>query len=771
MEYGLVALWWLTYVGLALFGLPVAARLFSSLPGRGAGFSLALALTVVTMVGFWVGHLALGWVALLSGLVALSVCAVLAVRAGVDIDRRAATEALVVFTLVYLAVLVVRSVNPGITPQGEKFLDFGLMVSLYRGASLPLEDFWFAGKSMIYYYGGHFLASLLTRLTGTHPWYGFNLAMAGFFGMLASGAYELAGSVAVGRRRGSETATDDRTRDGHTRVLAGATAVFFTVCASNVSMAIRLLIRELPRAIRTEAAAAFASVHAQLPAYQVLRPIPPDYNYKVASRIIPPETHNPFPLHGIIRGDIRPYLLSTPFLLCAVGLCYAYYRTPAERVARRRALVFGAVPVVAGFIATINTWSFAVVFGVLWLTLTFAEADLRSLLPSGTRSNVDSFVNERNIDTSPGMLARTAGAAGLTAISGIVGVLVALPFFLGPVQSRPSTALITLAAEARSPLGSLLLVHGAFFAVFVAFYLGRARNRWSVPLAAAGLLWFVVLVVLVPATLAPLVLFALPLAAGWYFLTTDREVSFEGVLIVAGLGLVLLAELVYVEDGNGRFNTIVKTYMPTWLFWASATGVVLPRLVRGRGPWSWTRHRQQVGAVLVALLMISTAAYGAIALQSHFAYPATEEPTLDGLTAAEREIPGQVEAIRWLYNRTGRPNIVSAPSPYVYRWSASPAASLTGVPTVVGVTHEAQYRGRRTYLRRVYAVNTIYLASAERRVQLLKRYNVEYVYVGPTERRRYGEIPPFSDLRGVSVAFQADNVTIYGVNRSRLSAG
>jgi YYY domain-containing protein len=767
MEYGLVALWWLTYVGLGLFGLPVAARCCSSLPGRGAGFSLTIAVTIIALVAFWVGFLALGWVALLAGLVALAVCAVLAVRAGVDIDRRAAAEALVVFTLVYLALIAVRAVDPGITPHGEKFLDFGLMVSLYRAPSLPPEDFWFSGKSIIYYYGGHFLASLLTRLTGTHPWYGFNLSMAGFYGMLAAGVYELAGSVAVGRSQRGDSSSP--LQNGHTRLLAGATAVFFTVCASNLSTAVRLLVRRLPAAVRDEAARVFASVHSELSVQQVLDPIPPEYPFKIAGRIMP-GLYNPFPLFAIVRGDIRPYLLSTPFLVVVAGLCYAYYCTPAAAVRRRRALVFGAVPTVAGFMATVNTWSFAVVCGLVWLTLTFAPTRLRSLLPAGSAADVDSFIDGVATDTPRGALARTVGALGLAAVAAIVGVLVALPFFLGPIRSAPSSPLVTVAAEARSSLGALLLIHGAFLAVFVAYYLGRTRSRWTGGAAIAGLLWFVALVVLVPETLAPLALFAPLLVVGWYFVATDRT-GFEGVLIVAGLGLVLLVELVYVKEGGmGRFNTVVKTYMPTWIFWASAAGVLLPRLVRGRGAWSWSR-RQQVGSVLVALLMVSTAAFGGIALGSHFTEPGqpnVENPTLDGMAAAERNIPGQVEAIRWLYNRTGRPNMVSAPAWRVYRWSASPAASLTGIPTVVGVSHEAQYRGRQTYVKRVRVVNTIYLGSDEQRAALLERYNVRYIYVSPIERIRYGDIRPFSTLRGVSVAFQAGNVTIYAVNHERL---
>ena len=764
MEYGLVALWWLTFVGLALFGLPVAAWLFSSLPGRGAGFSFAVSLVVVTLVGFWVGFLALGWVALFAGLAALAICAVLAARSGVEIDRRAAFEAVAVFTFVYLFVVALRSVAPGITPGGEKFLDFGLVASLYRAGSLPVEDFWFAGESMIYYYGGHLVVALLARLTDTVPWTAFNLAMAGLFGALATGAYELAGGVAVGRR----VRRSVQSYSARTRRIAGATAVFFTIFASNPSTAVRLLIRRLPAPVREGAADAFAASHSQLPDYQVLRPIPEYYQYKVAGRIIP-ETYDPFPLFGAIRGDIRPYFTSTPFLLCVAGLCYAYYRTPAASVRRRRALVFGAVPIVGGFMALVNTWSLAIVLGVAWLTLTFAPADLRSLVPGRITARIDHTVGRPTTERPRGALVRTAGAAGLSVVVAVLAVLVALPFFLGPIRAGPSTSLTVLAAAARSSIGSLLLVHGAFLAVFLAFLLARSRRRWSSTVAAGGGLAFVAVVVLAPSTLAPLVLFAVPLALCWYLLATDR-IGFVGVLVVAGFGLLVLPELGFLaEGGDGRFNTVVKTYMPTWVLWASAAGVVLPRLVRGRGSWIWTR-RQQVASVLAALLVLSTAVFGAVAVQRHFANPGVEEPTLDGLAAAKENVPGQVAAIRWLDDRPGRPTIVSAPGRYVYRWSASPAASLTGVPTVAGVSHEAQYRGQETYLDRVYAVNTVYLGSAERRAALLERFDVEYVYVGPTERDRYGDVRSFAELRGVSVAFQEDNVTIYAVDQERLRA-
>ena len=172
--------------------------------------------------------------------------------------------------------------------------------------------------------------------------------------------------------------------------------------------------------------------------------------------------------------------------------------------------------------------------------------------------------------------------------------------------------------------------------------------------------------------------------------------------------------------------------------------------------------------MLAALLVISTAVYGGVALKSHFDDPDTGGSTLDGLAAAEENIPDQVAAIRWLDDRSGRPTIVAAPGIAVYAWSASPASSLTGFPTLAGVSHEIQYRGREAYVGRVRAVNTIYLGSDGWRAELLSRYDVEYVYVGPAERDRYGDIRPFDRLRGVTAAFSIDDVTIYAVNHSRL---
>jgi len=51
---------------------------------------------------------------------------------------------------------------------------------------------------------------------------------------------------------------------------------------------------------------------------------------------------------------------------------------------------------------------------------------------------------------------------------------------------------------------------------------------------------------------------------------------------------------------------------------------------------------------------------------------------------------------------------------------------------------------------------------------LLRQYEVEYVWVGPGERARYGSLSFGSDA--IDVAHRSGDVTIYAVDRAALDA-
>jgi YYY domain-containing protein len=804
MEYALVLLWFVVYQALAFAALPLAARLFPGLPDRGASFALPVALTVVTVVGFWVGHLGFGrWTAFLavavlaglSGVVLWSGRSLGSDSAGPDdtgnrlgddaLPLRTYAETILVFGVAFGLLVAVRSVDPALQPGGgEKFLDFGIFKSLLRADALPPQDMWWAGDHVLYYYGGHLASALLTHLTGTEGQYAYNLALSGFYATLVTAAYGLAGALADAR--------------GASRRVGGALGAFFVGFAANLVTAVTGLVWLLPDDTARGVADWLAGPIADSNSGDLLTTGLAEFGYWGPSRVIP-GTINEFPLFAFLNGDLHGHMLSTPFLLLIAALGFAYFRTGPSEVGRRRALVFGALPVVVGLLGLVNVWSFPTGLGVVWLAVLFAPTDPLSLLPGVAATGENGPVADGGEhDGGAGATAgetpnRTPGAllagearrvASAFAVTGVVaaGALAwVAPFIFGILLQSATNRSIALLPEQSSAVG-LLLVHGSFLLVFAAFLWPRARVTFDVRPGRAGLLGLAVAVFAWQLGYPVLVLVVPLLVVGWLLLRavggerTDRGVGYETVLVVAGAGLVTLVEFVYVQDNaiGGRFNTVFKVYMQVWVLWATAAGGVLASLVGSVGPADWRLpaagiDRKGVMSGVAALLVVSTALYGGLALGGHFTSDRhrVDDPTLDGKAFVEDRHPDEAAAIAWLDDRSGQPHIVEPPGREPYTWS-SPAASLTGLPAVVGwVYQEGVYRGAEKSEFRAGEVDLIYTGTWDDRASLLEKYDVQYVYVGPTARERYDDDDlRFGQYPGVEEAFREDGVVVYEVTDS-----
>ncbi|SFF91311.1 Chlor_Arch_YYY domain-containing protein [Halopelagius inordinatus] len=787
MEYALVIRWLVLYAALFAAGLPLVARLLPDAAGRGSGLALPAALLVLTVPAYWVGQVSFGPFALAAGVLVLLVAAALAafdvgalrerrVELAAEMDYRAAADAFAVFVAAFLFVVAVRGFDPAVfAAGGEKFLDFGLLKSLQRSTTLPPEDFWFAGEPVKYYYGGHLMTTLLSWLGGTDPRFAYNLALAGFYGMAVTAAYELAGAIGAER--------------GVPRRVAGLFAAFFVGFASNLVTVGRFALQALPNGVRRTAAELVAA-RTEYAVGDILAGAE-TFSYWSASRVIP-GTINEFPLFAWLNGDLHAHMTGTPFLLLAAAVGFAYYRTPDGERRRRRALVFGAVPVIAAWQAVHNTWSFPSVLGLAWLAVAFAPAAPWSLLPG-----VDSL-GRRGASRSrlAAEATRVASAFAAVGVAAVVTVVLASPFLLGAATGAGGRSVELLGPEMRSGFGGLLFVHGAFVAAFGAYLLSRLRveRRLFVVVALAAVAFVAVEIGFAAlAVVVPLLVF------GWVALRTDRPVGYETVLIVGGAGIVTLVELVYVSEqaGPGRMNTVFKTYMQVWMLWATAMGVVLPALVvgipaavaesagdvrtragsaltdGGRVPW-----RRFAAVAFVVVLVASTSLYGMMAVGNHFERGPPGGTTLDATQFVESYHPDEAEAIDWLDEREGTPTLLEAPGTrhypggddgrtnVMYNWNASAASTLTGVPSVAGWAHEVGYRGDEAYYDRVRDVDAMFTGDAETRTDLFREYDVRYIWVGPSERHRYGAVS--FEMEGVSVAHESGSVTVYEVNPDEL---
>jgi YYY domain-containing protein len=467
MEYGLVVLWLVTFLALGLAALPIAAVVFERLPDRGAGVALPLALTLVAVPAYWLGQVAFGLPAVLAGLVVLAGVSLLVRRRFEGSpDWRAAADTAAVFAAAFCFMVAIRAVDPAVHPLlGEKFLDYGMLKATLRADTLPPEDFWFAGEPVAYYYGGHFVAALLTELTGTAANYAYNLALAGFYAMYVTAAFGLGGAIGDAR--------------GASRRIAGLSTVFFVAVASNLATPLRALAGVLPMSVLTTAAPEKAETFAEgLNAF----------TYWPASRAMGNGLITEFPLFAFLNGDLHAHMMSPPFTLLVAALLFAYFRTPESEVSRRRLLVFGCVPPLSGLLVFMNTWTALTPAGLTALTLYFAPSDPTTLLPEvagrplrqaagildtdpvaadgggADGPDADLLVRLQRAVRLEGVRGATAGAGAAAVV--LAGFVFVVPFLLGSASTR---SLELWAAAERTGLTGLLVAHGGFVLVFVAY--------------------------------------------------------------------------------------------------------------------------------------------------------------------------------------------------------------------------------------------------------------------------------------------------------------
>lgn len=593
--------------------------------------------------------------------------------------------------------------------------------------------------------------------------------------MLLAGTYELAGAIAAA--------------GGHSRRFAGIAGVYFVGFAGNLLVPTVAVLHAVPEPVSSWFIPVFADSlgqHAGTFARQGLSA----FQYWDTVDIVP-NALTLIPMYAWLNGDLHANMLSAPFVVLVGGVCYSYYRTPISASLHRGLLVFGAIPLAVGMAALTDIMTLPTSLGLVALTLSFGPVPPRTLLPSGLLARCQQWLKRVHWDKwrsarFPVEIRRIGIALGLTVLVAGAVVAITAPFLARVTGGEESVAFVS--PTNRTTGIALLLVHGAFLAFFLPFLrkrnsTGDSSTMWEL---GAGL-FFASIVLRVPAVfvIGPVLL------AGVVILATDQE-RFEVLLIVAGAGLVIVVEFVYIASQEyvipTRGNTVFRTYWHTWLFWGIAAGVVVPQLLRRRDG----SVRETAKIVLTVALVAMTAMYGGLTVTGHFdraferppepgqqaeyVYEATQmqnhspsptrPPTLDGLLYADVVRPNRMAAIRWLdHHVRGTPTMVIAPGGR-WQWQSAPA-SLTGIPTVAGSAHELLYRDQSAYYERVNHVRRIYQGPPARRIALLKKYDVQYVYVGPNERYRY-DIWEFTRLDGVSTAYRNQAVAIYEINHSRL---
>jgi len=238
-------------------------------------------------------------------------------------------------------------------------------------------------------------------------------------------------------------------------------------------------------------------------------------------------------------------------------------------------------------------------------------------------------------------------------------------------------------------------------------------------------------------------------------------------LLMIGLALLLTfgVEFVYLRDLFGtRMNTVFKFYYQAWVLLALAAVFGLSRLTGRDVSWAL-----KAPVLALTLILVAASLFYPLAAIPSKAGEFRGKPTLDGLAYLRQGSPADVAAIEWIRANVPPAAVVVEASGGSYSPEGAGRISMsTGNPTLLGWDfHERQWRGAAydaLAAGRPEALDQIYrTARVEDLPGLLDKWRVDYVVIGPLERRKFGITDPALVLfvRALRKVYDKDGVRIY----------
>ena len=807
--------WLIVLWALSLVGFPIASTVcgLGRLADRGWAVSRVLALLAlawVTWIGGTLGIIPNSAAGIAAVLVIMGLAAAwLAYRQRAELAdffrRRWAVVG--VTELSFLAIFafwaLVISEVPAIN-HTEKPMDFGILNAVANADRFPPEDQWLSGHSVAYYYGGHYVAAMLSTLTGVATDKAYNLAVATIPAMLAAGILGLVYNVL--RLAGARA---------FPALGAGLLTAVGVTMLGNLSGVLELAY---VRGVGGDWFWEWVAIKGLEPPAGGDGWLPDGFWWWWrGTRVIDTLTETgtsldytitEVPFFSFLLGDLHAHVSALPFVTLALTLTLALVVSPIApglRWLRRRPGEAVALAVTLGSLAFINAWDFPLYVALAAMAAVAAW--------SAWRINRSEQGTDSHGAASTATLGRATGRAVLLAVGLVVtGVVLFLPFYqsfdsqaggilpvTGPA-TRPFLFLVVMGVPAflagalvgRSLLAlgsptsgkrSLVMPVAAFSAApFFIWLLAVAllvSLRLEETTLAAGVVWHRLVLAVPLLAMGGLAAYcALVLAANR---RPMQWLVFALILAAAGFYLLAGAELFRIVDlfGN-RMNTVFKVYYQAWVLLGIAGGVGIYYIVAG--PYRLRPSDYRLGlfralgvawAGLAAGLILASAYYPVAAVLDRTDWlgdgAGLGGNTLAGLDFLRRGDPGEYDAIVWLNNEAEPGRIVEAVGDGYSNYGRISGA--TGRATVLGWEgHQKQWRGDDSaFAGRSHDVETIYQGTdgAETR-RLLELYRVRWLVVGPRERDAYGDevderMEEWVDEGWLTPAFSSDDVAIYEV--------
>lgn len=725
MQLAYIVIWWLALAFVGLITFPLVSRLCGGLQDKGYSISRILGLLLLTYFSWLLASahvLKFGYINITISLLLLLVLSFYLGRKHLNpksLPWRSMliTEAL--FAVAFGAFLFYLSHKPDLhLTYSEDFMDFGFMRSIMRSDYFPPADPWLAGESIPYYYGGHMVSAVLTALLRVPPPIAYNLAVAMFFALAVCAAYGLGYNTTKNK-------------------LYGLATVVFVCVAGFISGAFQLAAYFMDKPVMGYTPLQVPNIGQWFLQFDFV-----SANWIIYGAV----TH--YPYYAFLVGDMHANVMDIPFQLMFITLMLSLllknssFADSLKCDSPPKIFILGLS---LGFFAFINTWSYPIY--LVFLVLAFLLLKIRL----SWRGFIGVIVLSVLLFL-PYHLSR--GAGGFKDVG------------LGDIRTNPLEFFEIFALPLFAMLTSfLVLFSGKWFKDKTSIVTAIAIAGITIAVAA---LFAFLLDVQIIWVLAPLIVIPL------YYVYKSRrkeEMHFMLLLTLTGALVLLFCELYFIDDPLGppfeRYNTILKMYMPICVIFgvssAYAVFFVMSKLREGLKAIWFT-----LLLVLVLAALVHPVASTTGWASGRYSHVEGGRLTLDGMAYLKDTNRGDYEAIQWLNsNVKGSQVILEAPG--VAMQYSSQASSLTGLPTLLGwAGWEVMWRGSWDIVtERTWDIDAIYRAPAGVEAEaLLRKYDIEYIYVGALEVERYGSeslLEFASHPERYTLVYQNEEVAIYQV--------
>ncbi len=711
--------WWTTLFLLGGLVFPLTAQLFSRFLDHGYGLTKTLGIVLLSYAVFLLGTLhvipfttvGLYSIALLFFIILylfLSRATSFSLHRTFLPYLKKNWKLLALEEFLFLVVLVLWSIIRAHEPtlNGlEKFMDYGFINSILRSDYFPAKDMWLTPLTINYYYFGHLVTAVLTKLSFLPSSLTYNLMLASIAAFCFSASFTL-GSTLV------RLATNNK-HSLKKYILAGLLTALLVTFAGNFH-ALYSLFEAYPN-------------ESPVPLWEVVfspTTFPNNYWYPNATRFIYNTIHE-FPIYSWVVSDLHGHVLDIPFVLLTLSVLLSFFlKFNDEPLTLRKQNSQSSKSFLASRFSTLRLDTLGALLFISFLLsvqyMTNAWDGIIYLLLTGL---ILLHISWQHITKLSGTILVKITTLIIRVIApifilGLGFVVFSLPFslffkpFVSGIGILCAPEFLTNIGNfgpflfevdhcQRSPLWQLGILHGFFFIFITVFliFLGRSKKLYA----------------------------------------SD---AFVLLLILLSALLIAIPEFAYMKDiypAHYRANTMFKLVFQAFIMLSLSTGYIIVRvnnILKEKG-----RIYSLVFSFIAFLLVIPVLTYPYFAVMSYYGELKTYHG-LNGIAYLEDKYPADYEAILWLNkNIQGQPVILEAQGDSYTDYAR--ISTNTGLPTVLGWTvHEWLWRGSYDIPSpRIEEIKTMYESDdLEETKKLLKKYNVEYIFLGDLEREKYVEL-------------------------------